>query len=106
MWDLIKKFFGGSESSGNAKSRLQFVLVQDRTGLTNDEMSKFKEELVEVLAKYFVIDKSALEVNYKRENDSTCLFINSPVVVKRQDSASKKMGTKKQKSAAPEAATV
>ena len=82
---LRERLFGGRSSKANAKSRLHFVLVQDRTGLSGDEMSLFKKEMVSVIEKYFVIDKSAFDIDYRREGDTTTLLINSPVVVKLQE---------------------
>ena len=59
---LRKRLFGDNDSSKiAAKSRLHFVLVQDRTGLTNEEMAGFREEMVKVIEKYFVIDKEVDE---------------------------------------------
>jgi len=85
---LRKRLFGeSSESKSAAKSRLHFVLVQDRTGLTNDEMAGFREEMVKVIEKYFVIDKEGFDVKYHRIEDHTTLLINSPVIVRRAGSA-------------------
>ena len=57
--NFFKKLFGGTnenpelaQSNVKAKSRLHFVLVQDRTGMNSQEMSSFKEELVGVIEKY------------------------------------------------------
>lgn len=72
-----------SSSKSVARSRLHFVLVQDRTGLTNEEMTKFKKELVAVIQRYFTITEDGFDVSYKRESDSTTLVINSPVKVRR-----------------------
>lgn len=83
---LKERFFGAAGSKGRAKSRLHFVLVQDRTGLTNEEMSSFKEELIEVIERYFLIDKDGFDIAYEREDDETMLLINSPVVVRRNGS--------------------
>ncbi len=83
-----------------AKSRLHFVLVQDRTGLTNEEVATFKRELLAVLEKYFVIDKGGFEINYERKGESTTLTISSSVVVKRnllKKTASKKGSEEKNK---------
>lgn len=81
---IRQKLFGDSnESKAVAKSRLHFVLVQDRTGLTNDEMSGFREEMVKVIEKYFVIDKEGFDIKYHRLADTTTLLINSPVIVRR-----------------------
>lgn len=84
---LAAKLFGTNRDSKKlAKSRLHFVLVQDRTGLSNEQMAKFRGELVEVIQRYFVIDEQGFDIAYERQDDSTTLVINSPVVVKRQES--------------------
>jgi len=82
------------ESKNLAKSRLQFVLIQDRSGLTNDEMAGFKEEMMRVIQKYFVVDKQGFDINYRREGETTTLLINSPVVVRRQDSIGGQVGAR------------
>lgn len=83
MKSLWQKIFGSAATSNEkAKSRLHFVLVQDRTGLGNTEMASFKEELVQVIERYFQIDADAFDITYKREGEETALVINSPVVVK------------------------
>ncbi len=94
----FSKFFGGkSVSKSLAKSRLHFVLVQDRTGLTNDEMANFKKEMVSVIEKYFVIDKKGFDIEYKRDTDLTTLVINSPIVVRRQESIHHEVGSGKRR---------
>ncbi len=86
---LKKKLFGQSgESKETAKSRLHFVLVQDRTGLTNEEMAGFREEMVKVIEKYFVVDKEGFDIKYHRLADTTTLLINSPVIVRRANPSS------------------
>jgi len=92
---LKKKLFGESnESKETAKSRLHFVLVQDRTGLTNEEMAGFREEMVKVIEKYFVIDKEGFDIKYHRLADTTTLLINSPVIVRRSTSGSSSKGAR------------
>lgn len=92
MFTALKGLFFGSnkEQNGNsskslAKSRLSFVLVQDRTGLTPEEMTKFKREMVDVIERYFEIDERGFDISYKRDTDTTTLLINSPVIVRRKD---------------------
>jgi cell division topological specificity factor len=95
---LKEKLFGQSARSKSlAKSRLHFVLVQDRTGLTNEEMAAFKSELVGVIERYFVIDKQGFDIDYRRESDTTTLLINSPVIVRRQDTIDLDVGARKGK---------
>ncbi len=81
----IRNFLRREKESKNlAKSRLQFVLVQDRAGLSNEDLARFKREMMDVIQRYFVIDETGFDVNYQRENDSTTLLINSPIVVRRE----------------------
>jgi cell division topological specificity factor MinE len=83
---LKQKIFGGNGTSTKmARSRLHFVLVQDRAGLTNDEMAGFKRELMEVIERYFVVQHHEVDIDYKREGETTTLLINSPVVVRRKE---------------------
>lgn len=83
---LKQKIFGSNGTSTVlAKSRLHFVLVQDRAGLTNDEMVCFKRELMEVIERYFVVQHKEVDIDYKREGETTTLLINSPVVVRRKE---------------------
>ena len=90
MFGALKKLFGAiglleaHESKGVAKSRLHFVLVQDRTGLTAEEMGLFRKEIMSVIDKYFQMDEDGLDVSYKRETGTTTLLINSPVLLRRK----------------------
>ena len=81
------RIFNDRASKDSARSRLQFVLVQDRAGLSSDEMSKFKSELIAVIDKYFNLESEKFDITYKREGDGTMLIINSPVQVRRAEKA-------------------
>lgn len=97
MFNPFKKIFGKStktteaegvsSSKSKAKSRLQFVLVQDRASLSSEQMVSFKKELVGVIERYFVIDKERFDIDYRRNGETTTLLINSPVLVKKEESA-------------------
>jgi cell division topological specificity factor len=84
----------GKNSKADAKNRLQFVLVQDRAGLSGADMKAFREELMDVIDKYFEINREGFDVSYKRETDFTTLLINSPVAV-RKDKENKDSKKKK-----------
>lgn len=108
MFTALKGLFFGSNKNGSngsskalAKSRLSFVLVQDRTGLTPEEMTKFKREMVEVIEKYFSIDERGFDISYKRDSDTTTLLINSPVIVRRKEPSKKAANDTKTEEAAP-----
>lgn len=83
---LKQKLFGSNASSkGLAKSRLHFVLVNDRTGLTGDEMAQFKRDMISVIERFFEINPDGFDVSYKRDEGMTTLLINSPVLVRRKE---------------------
>lgn len=105
--NLTKRLFGGSKSSSEvAKSRLSFVLVQDRAGLSPEEMASFREELTDVIEKYFVVDRAGFDISYERSDDSTSLLINSPVLIRREKKSSNSAKGKTDKAAANAAASV
>lgn len=107
MFGAIRKLLSGGSSKNVAKSRLHFVLVQDRTGLSSEELSAFKKELVSVIEKYFVIDENGFDINYQRDEDTTTLLINSPILVRQLSSPSNTNGKKVQGAkATPAAANV
>jgi len=83
---LRTKLFGNGRdaSKSSAKSRLHFVLVQDRAGLTNEELSRFKEEMVDVIERYFVVKKEGFDISYERKGETTTMLINSPIIVRKQ----------------------
>ena len=92
MKTLWQKIFGtAAKTNQTAKSRLHFVLVQDRTGLSSEEMASFKEELVGVIQHYFEIETEGFDITYKREGEETALVINSPVIVRKSRKLTKEL---------------
>lgn len=77
---MFRKLFGNRFSHQTAKNRLQMVLVQDRSGLTSQDMDLFKKDLLEVISKYFSIEQKSLQVEWERNDNETALVINTPVV--------------------------
>lgn len=84
--ELRKKLFGNGLSKQAAKNRLQMVLVQDRSGLSGKDMDAFREDLIAVIGKYFVLKDSGIEIEWQRENSCTALVINTPIEVKARES--------------------
>jgi len=95
---LKRKFFGNHKQSKTlAKSRLHFVLVQDRSGLTNEELAAFRGEICDVLERYFVIDKQAFDISYERDAETSTLLINSPLIVNRRQAPGGEVGARRGK---------
>lgn len=78
----LRSLFKSKESKGNARSRLEVVLVQDRSGLSSKDMKKFKKELLAVMQQYFVIEKKDLDIEWQREGNNTALVVNTALRTK------------------------
>lgn len=80
MLDNLRTLLWGKRfSNKTAKNRLQMVLVQDRSGLTSKDMDFFKKDLLEVISKYFVVETTSLQIEWKRSDSATALVINTPI---------------------------
>jgi len=77
--NLKSKLFNYRFSNSSARNRLQMVLVQDRSGLSPQDMEVFKKDLLDVIAKYFVLENTDLGVEWQRAEGSTALIINTPI---------------------------
>lgn len=69
-------------SANNAASRLKLVLMHDRTQLSPEELTKMRDEMVEVISRYVEVDKKALELKLERtgEGNTIALVANIPVL--------------------------
>jgi cell division topological specificity factor len=84
---LVTKLFGRNLSKQTARNRLQMVLVQDRSGLTSQEMDFFRKDILEVLSKYFVLERKGVEIEWQRSDNTTALLINTPVVGRTREAS-------------------
>lgn len=79
-----KKFFLNQNDEESTKetatNRLRFVLMHDRTNLSPDVMEKMRDELLEVISKYVVLDAEALDLNLASEGDAIALLASIPIV--------------------------
>ena len=81
MLDMLMKVFGKQEKrSGQiAKERLQVVLIHDRASVSPELMDQLKNEIIDVISKYMVINKSEMEISLANDSDSVALVANIPV---------------------------
>ncbi len=49
-------------SKDNAKERLHLVLMQDRANVSADFLELMKQEIIDVIKKYIVVDESSIDV--------------------------------------------
>ena len=81
MFKRLMQLLNREQKSKNvAKSRLQLILIQDRTGIDEDIMESLQAELTEVLSKYFILERERVEMELEREEDSMALVANIPVI--------------------------
>ena len=82
---LLKKFTGQKASKDAAKKRLQFSLIYDKLEVNDTTLTDLQKDIVEVISKYFEIDKDALELKVKRDDNVSALEFNTPILqVKRK----------------------
>jgi cell division topological specificity factor len=64
-----------------AKNRLQLVLVQDRVDLSPAKMDQLKDDLIQVISKYVVIEQEGVEMALSNSNHrQSRLTIDIPVI--------------------------
>lgn len=80
MPDLFGILSASSKKSANqAKERLKFVLIHDRTNLSPGEMDSLKNEILEVISKHVEIDPSAVNITMTQEGREQRLVADIPL---------------------------
>ena len=80
--NLFTKVFGGTKetSSDVAKKRLQFALVYDKLDVSEELLSDLQKDIVDVISKYFEIDRDALNLDIEAQDDMSALVLNTPIL--------------------------
>ena len=79
MLDSLLSMFKKEKSGKVAKKRLQMVLIQDRASVSQEVMEKLRDDIIQVISKYMVINKSDMEISLENVEDSVALVANIPV---------------------------
>jgi cell division topological specificity factor len=78
---LLKKLMNkGDDSKNIAKQRLKFALLTDKLEIKTDTLGDLQRDLVEVISKYFEIDKESIQIDIKRSDESSALIFNTPIL--------------------------
>ena len=106
MFEGITNFFKRVLKSGQdidetskdtAKERLHLVLMQDRANVSADFLDLMKQEIIEVIKKYVVVDKKEIDVRLTNQanddgtNGAPALYANIPIVNIKNDLKGEKM---------------
>ena len=79
MLDSLLSILKKEKSGKVAKKRLQMVLIQDRASVSPEVMEKLRDDIIQVISKYMVINKSDMEISLENVEDSVALVANIPV---------------------------
>ena len=84
-------------SKDAAKERLHLVLMQDRANVSADFLELMKQEIIDVIKKYIVVDEESIDVRLTNQanNDGTngapSLYANIPIVNIKNDMMAQKV---------------
>ena len=79
MLDSLLKIFSKEKSGKVAKRRLQMVLIQDRASVSPEMMNQLRDDIIQVISKYMVINQSDMEITLENVDDSVAGVANIPV---------------------------
>ena len=82
---IFKKLFAKEKSKDTAKKRLKLALVYDKLEVSDDLISSLQQDIVDVISKYFIIDKESINLDIKRSDDYSSLVLNTPILSTRRN---------------------
>ena len=99
---FLKKIFKSGQSVDNsskdaAKERLHLVLMQDRANVSADFLDLMKQEIIEVIKKYIVVDEKEIDVRLTNQsnddgtNGIPALYANIPIINIKNDVKAEKI---------------
>ena len=77
---FFKRLFGKESTKDKAKRRLKLALIYDKLEVSDETLSNLQKDIIEVLSKYFVIEKDSLKLDIHRSEDYSSLVLNTPIV--------------------------
>ncbi len=84
-------------SKDAAKERLHLVLMQDRANVSADFLELMKQEIIDVIKKYIVVDEESIDVRLTNQanddgtNGAPSLYANIPIVNIKNDMMAQKV---------------
>lgn len=77
---FLDKLLGKHKSKDIAKKRLQFALIYDKLDVSEETLGNLQRDIIEVVSRYFIIDKDALTLDIQRDEQLSALVINTPII--------------------------
>lgn len=98
---FLKKLLGKpSDSKDVAKQRLKFALIYDKLEVSDNILENLHRDMVEVISRYFEIDRDAFKLDIRRSDDLSALVVNTPILGAKHRDASKEREASKNKAEA------
>jgi cell division topological specificity factor len=76
---FFDRLFGKKKSAGDAKDRLQLVLIHDRTDLTPAELDSLKDDLIATISRHVEVDAQAVQIGFEHDGRSQRLVADIPI---------------------------
>ncbi len=81
MFENISRWLRrGKGSKNTGKSRLQLILIHDRTGVSPETLDALRVDMFRVISKYFVINENDVEMSLEKDEGTVALVANIPVL--------------------------
>lgn len=81
MRSLFERLTSGKKKSANqAKERLKFVLIHDRTDLTPAMLQTLKEEILAVISKHVSINPDLVKISMTQQGREQKLIADIPLI--------------------------
>ena len=77
---LLKKLMNKPASKDVAKQRLKFALLTDKLDIKKEILKDLQKDLIEVISRYFEIDKESITLDIQRSEECSALVFNSPII--------------------------
>ncbi len=77
---MLKKLLNKPDSKDIAKKRLKFALVYDKLEVKDDMLINLQQDLVEVISRYFEIDRESILLDIQRSDNCSALVFNTPIL--------------------------
>jgi cell division topological specificity factor len=70
-------------SANQAKERLQFVLIHDRSDLSPGKLEDLKDEIIQLISKYVDIDQKQVDITLTQDRSNQRLVADIPLASPR-----------------------
>ncbi len=81
LGNLFRKLTGKHDSSKDiAKKRLKFALIYDKLEVSDEILKDLHNDIVEVISRYFEIDRKAFKLDIRRSDELSALVVNTPIL--------------------------